>query len=165
MKKIFIKFINMVTTLICERKKYNDLITSLSLYPIKYLNELYFIYILLTSISLILNISLFLLQNSLFLILLLKLILLRSFLYIVKKKSKIFFIIIMGIHAVIIYFALYLSICIRVFVRIVCIMIFTQIVSFKIISMKRSIFRFVSMLFQIFKKCISKKLSLVFSDL
>ena len=53
---------------VCERNKYNGLITLLSLYPIKYLNEVYLPYrsfletnILLTLISDILNIFLFLL--------------------------------------------------------------------------------------------------------
>ena len=53
---------------VCEINKYNGLITSLLLYLIKYLNELYLPYcsfldtnILLTSISSILNIFLFLL--------------------------------------------------------------------------------------------------------
>ena len=53
---------------VCERNKYNGLITLLSLYPIKYLNELCLPYcsfletnILLTSITSILNIFLFLL--------------------------------------------------------------------------------------------------------
>ena len=58
----------------------------------------------------------------------------------------------MGIHAVIIYFTLCLSI---------CIIVFMQIVSFKIIiiiSMKRGILRFVSMLFSIFEKTMSKKI-------
>ena len=48
---------------VCERNKYNGLITLLSLYPIKYLNELCLPYcsflktnILLTSISFMLNI-------------------------------------------------------------------------------------------------------------
>ena len=41
--------------------------------------------------------------------------------------------------------------------RIICIMIFTYIVSFKIISMKRGIVRFVSMLFKIFKKVYEQK--------
>ena len=52
---------------VCERNKYNGLMTPLSLYPIKYLDELYLPYcsfletnILLTSISSILNIFLFL---------------------------------------------------------------------------------------------------------
>ena len=39
----------------------------------------------------------------------------------------------MGIDAVIIYFALCLSICIRIFMKSVCIIVFIQIVSFKII--------------------------------
>ena len=54
--------------LVCEINKYNGLIALLSLYPIKYLNELCLSYcssletnILLISISLILNIFLFLL--------------------------------------------------------------------------------------------------------
>ena len=53
---------------VCERNKYNGLMALLSLYPIKHLNELYLPYysfletnILLTSISSILNIYLFLL--------------------------------------------------------------------------------------------------------
>ena len=65
---MFIKFINITIIVICESFKYNGLITSLSLYPIKYLNELYspcFSFletnILLTSISFILDIFLFLL--------------------------------------------------------------------------------------------------------
>ena len=52
----------------CERNKYNDLITLLSLYPIKNLDELYLpncsfleTNILLASISSVLNIFLFLL--------------------------------------------------------------------------------------------------------
>ena len=69
----------------------------------------------------------------------------------------------MGIHAVIIYFALCLSICIMVFMRIVCIMVFMYIVSFEIIiissSMKRGVLRFVSMLFLIFEKAMSKKIA------
>ena len=55
-------------------------------------------------------------------------------------KSKKFFIIIIGIHAVMIYFAFCLSISLMVFMRIVCTMAFMWVVSFKIISMKR-IFR------------------------
>ena len=43
----------------------------------------------------------------------------------------------MGIHAVIIYFALCLSICIMVFMRIVCIMVFMLID----ISIKRGVFK------------------------
>ena len=59
----------------------------------------------------------------------------------------------MGIHAVIIYYTLSLSICIIVFMGIVYIIVFMWIVSFKIIiSMKRGILRFVSMLFLIFEK-------------
>ena len=53
---------------VCDRNRYNGLITPLSLYPIKYLDELYLPYcsfletnILLTSISSILNIFMFLL--------------------------------------------------------------------------------------------------------
>ena len=57
-----------MSPVVCERNKYNGLTTLLSLYPIKYLNELCFLYcsfldtnILLTSISSILNTFLFLL--------------------------------------------------------------------------------------------------------
>ena len=65
---------------------------------------------------------------------------------------------IIGIHAVIIYFALCLLVCIMAFMRIVCIMVFMWIVSFKIfIIMKRGVLRFVSMFFQYLKKGISKK--------
>ena len=64
----------------------------------------------------------------------------------------------MGIHAVIIYYTLSLSICIIVFMGIACIIVFMWIVSFKIIiSMKWGILRFVSMLFLIFEKGMSKK--------
>ena len=53
----------------------------------------------------------------------------------------------------IIYFTLWLSICVIVFMGIVCIMLFMYIVSFKIIiSMKRGVLRFVNMLFLIFGK-------------
>ena len=55
-------------SVVCERNKYNGLMTPLSLYPIKYLDELCLpccsfleTNILLTSISSILNIFLFLL--------------------------------------------------------------------------------------------------------
>ena len=59
----------------------------------------------------------------------------------------------MDIHAVIIYFALCLSVCIMVFMRIVCIMVFMLIVSFKIfIIMKKDVLRFVSMLFSYLKR-------------
>ena len=54
----------------------------------------------------------------------------------------------MGIDEVIIYFALCLSIWIMVFMAIICIMIFIWVVFFKtIISVKKDIFRFVSMSF------------------
>ena len=58
----------------------------------------------------------------------------------------------------IIYYTLSLSICIIAFMGIVYIIVFMWIVSFKIIiSMKRGILRFVSMLFLIFEKGMSKK--------
>ena len=48
------------------------------------------------------------------------------------------------------------------FMRIICIMVFIWIVSFKIIiSMKRGVLRFVSMLFLIFEKAMSKKIEVV----
>ena len=64
---------------VCERNKYNGLITSLSLYPIKYLNELYLQYcsfletnILLTSKSSILNIFCFYYKSRFFYIFVVK---------------------------------------------------------------------------------------------
>ena len=58
----------LIYPVVCEINKYNGLITLLSLYPIKYLDELYLPYcsfletnILLTSVSSILNIFMFLL--------------------------------------------------------------------------------------------------------
>ena len=85
----------------------------------------------------------------------------KSFLYNYKKsfiKSKKKFYNNLGIRVVIIYFALCLSVCVMVFMRIICIMVFMVIVSFKIIiiSIKRGVLRFVSMLFLIFKKAMSK---------
>ena len=54
----------------------------------------------------------------------------------------------MGIHAVIIYYAACLLICIIVFMKIVCIMVFMWIVSFKfIIIIKMGVLKFESMLF------------------
>ena len=64
----------------------------------------------------------------------------------------------MGTDAVIIYFALCLSICIMVFMTIISIMIFIWVVFFQtIIVMKKGIFRFVSMIFYIFEKGMRKK--------
>ena len=100
----------LIQPVMCESSKYNGLITSLSLYPIKYLNELYLPYfsfletnILLTSTSFILNIFLFLLQKSPFYIFCRRsLCYFHSFLYPVKKKR--FFYNNWGIHTLIVYF-------------------------------------------------------------
>ena len=85
-----------------------------------------------------------------------------SLIYSKEKKQKIFYNN-LSIHAVIIYFTLCLSIHLIVFMGIVCIIVFMQIVSFKIIviiiSMKRSVFRFVSMPFLIFEKRMTKKIA------
>ena len=51
--------------------------------------------------------------------------------FFIKSKKK--FYNNLGIRAVIIYFALCLTVCVMVFMRIICIMVFTLIVSFKII--------------------------------
>ena len=79
--------------------------------------------------------------------------------FFIKSKKK--FYNNLGKRAVIIYFALCLSVCVMVFMSIICIMVFMLIVSFKIIiiSIKRGVLRFVSMPFLIFEKAMSKKIA------
>ena len=102
-------------------------------------SNLYFYVLLLILIHLMTNLPFLYLANKIFLFIIVWW--RKFFLYNYKFffiKSKNFFITIMGIHAVIIYFVLCLSICIMVFIRIICIMIFIYIVFFKIIiNMKR----------------------------
>ena len=99
--------------IVFERNKYNGLITLLSLYPIKYLNELCLPYcsfletnLLLTSISSILNIFCFYFKSRFFDIFIIKVYVLSIHSYIRLKKIYNN----LGIHTLIIFFVLCLSI-------------------------------------------------------
>ena len=76
----------------------------------------------------------------------------------ILKKSKNLFIVILGIHAVIIYFALCLSICIIVFLGTACIMVLSVLFPLKLLLGWKGYFKICKYTFLIFEKGNKQKI-------